>query len=83
MLPPVSMQTLKCACLTVSGPNKPCSEDQGFKDRVSLCPCRNRLNWPEGASSKKSVKVVQKVLPLREYLLSLADDSVSSPSHAA
>jgi serine/threonine protein kinase len=35
-----------------------------------------RLNWPEGAEAKKSVRAVAKVRPLREHLETHADDSV-------
>ena len=38
--------------------------------------CRNRLNWPKGASSRKSVSAVQKLASLRKLLQDLGDPSV-------
>lgn len=35
--------------------------------------CSNRLDWPSGASSKKSVKAVAKLRRLRDYLRQHSD----------
>lgn len=37
---------------------------------------RNRLNWPDGAESKKSIKAVQKLKRLREFLKLHAEEAV-------
>ena len=43
---------------------------------MDYCLCRNRLNWPKGASSRKSVSAVQKLASLRKLLQDLGDPSV-------
>ncbi|KAI7843948.1 hypothetical protein COHA_002486 [Chlorella ohadii] len=37
---------------------------------------RNRLNWPDGAESKKSLKAVQRLKKLKEYLKQHCEDAV-------
>ncbi|KAL4457537.1 hypothetical protein ABPG75_012402 [Micractinium tetrahymenae] len=37
---------------------------------------KNRLNWPDGAESKKSVKTVQRLKRLRDYLRQHCEDAV-------
>jgi len=37
---------------------------------------RGRLNWPDGADSKRSVKAVSKIRPLAEHLRAHADSSI-------
>lgn len=36
----------------------------------------NRLNWPEGADGKKSLRAVAKMRPLREHLMAKGDASI-------
>lgn len=43
-----------------------------------MVPCRYRLNWPEGASGRKSVAAVQKLANLHKLLADLGDPSVRS-----
>jgi dual-specificity kinase len=40
--------------------------------------CRHRLNWPEGAQSKRSCKAVSKLSTLRKLLSDMGDPSLRS-----